>query len=130
MAVGTQPTVGGVNDQLTQLALQWRNVAAQTLNLFTTINELAGDTGLTAGFEAMGFTSGDAASAATLLGYMNTLAGVYAGTASQATDFAFANALSALWAGMSPASWEVCGQIRGGGSPCRLRRSPTSQPAR
>ena len=100
MAVGTQPTIAQVNDQLTQLALQWRNVAQQSLNLYTTVNELAGDTGLTAGFGALGFTSDDAASAATLLGYMNTLAGVYAGTATQGTDFAFANALSALWAGM------------------------------
>ena len=41
MAVGTQPTVSGVNGQLTQLALQWRNVATQTLNLFTTINDSA-----------------------------------------------------------------------------------------
>ena len=100
MAVGTQPSVSGVNDQLTQLALQWRNVAQASLNLFTTINELGGDTGLTAGFEAVGFDSTDAGTANTLLGYMNTLAGVYAGTATQGTDFNFANALSALWAGM------------------------------
>lgn len=107
MAVGTQPTVGAVNDQLTQLALQLRNNAAQVSNLFTTVNELGGDTGLTAGFEAIGFNATDAATANLLLGYMDTLAQVYAGTVQAggtggtgATLFNYANALSALWAGM------------------------------
>ena len=107
MAVGTQPGVAQVNSQLTQLALNWRNVAQQTLNLFTTINELGGDTGLTAGFEAMGFTPTDAAAANLLLGYMSTLQGVQYGTVQAggtggtgATEFNYANALSALWAGL------------------------------
>jgi hypothetical protein len=100
VAVGTQVSVAQVNGQLTQLALQWRNVTQQTVNLFTTINQLGGGTGLPAGFQAAGFSAGDATTAGTLLGYMNTLAGLHNGTASQATMFNFANALSALWSGM------------------------------
>ena len=55
----------------------------------------------------MGFATGDATSANLLLGYMNTLVGVYDGTVQAggtggtvATMFNYANALSALWAGM------------------------------
>ena len=99
MSVGTQPTVAGVNSQLTALALTLRNNFATITNLFTCINELGGDTGLTAGFEAVGFDSTDAGTASTLLGYMNTIAGVYAGTATQGSEFDFANALAALWGG-------------------------------
>ena len=106
MAVGTQPTVPAINDQMTQLSLQWRNVAQQSLNLFTTINEFGGDTGLTAGFEAIGFSPTDAAAASSLLSYMNTLTGVYDGTVQAggsggtgATLFNYENALSILWAG-------------------------------
>jgi hypothetical protein len=99
MAVGTLPTEAGVNSQLTALALTLRNNFAAITNLFTCINELGGDTGLTAGLEAIGFSAGDAATASTLLGYMNTIAGVYSGTATQPTDFNFANALSLLWGG-------------------------------
>lgn len=99
MAVGTQPTVGAINDQLTQLALQMRNNTTQINNLFTTVNRLGGGTGLAAGFTAIGFTAGDATSAATLLGYLNTIALVYSGDATQGSAFDFADALSALWAG-------------------------------
>jgi hypothetical protein len=100
MSVGTQPTQAQINGQLTALALTLRNNFLAITNLYTSINELGADTGLTAGFEAIGFNSTDAGVASTLLGYMNTIAGVYAGTATQPTDFNFANALSALWAGL------------------------------
>ena len=107
MAVGNQPTAAQVNAQLTQLAIQWRNVAQQSLDLATTINQVGGSTGLAAGFTEIGFSSGDATAGALLLGYMSTLAGVQNGTVQQggsggtgAILFNFANALSALWAGM------------------------------
>lgn len=63
MSVGTQPTVAGVNSQLTALALTLRNNFATIANLFTCINELGGDTGLTAGFEAVGFDFANALAA-------------------------------------------------------------------
>lgn len=99
MAVGQQLTSAQVNTLLTAYALAIRNDCQNIADLFTSINEYGGDTGLVAGLEAIGFDSTDAATASNLLGYMNTIAGVYGGTATQASEFNFANALSILWAG-------------------------------
>lgn len=98
MAVGTQPGTGQINTNLTALALALRNDCQSVINLFDYINAAGGGTGLDAGFTALGFDSDDAATASTLLSYMNTVAGVYAGTATQATEFDFATALAVLWA--------------------------------
>ena len=99
MAVGTQPTVAQLNSALTAQALSLRNNCQAILNLFETINAAGGGAGLEAGFTALGFSTADATTASQLLGYMNTIAGIHFGTATQGTAFNFANALAALWAG-------------------------------
>jgi hypothetical protein len=98
VTVGTQPGTGQVNTQLTALALALRNDCQSVINLFEFVNAAGGGEGLDAGFTALGFASGDATTASTLLSYMNTIAGVYAGTATQGSEFNFANALAVLWA--------------------------------
>ena len=94
MTVGSQGNEAQVNQNLTSLALQWRNLAAVTLQQGLYLNEQ----GLT-GLEAMGFTTADAQTVLNLIDYMTTCAQVYKGLAAQATDFNFENALIPLWAG-------------------------------
>jgi hypothetical protein len=94
MSVGVQATQSGVNNNLTSLAIQLRNLLRQISDQQEFVTGL-GSTGL----QALGFTSGDATSVLNFYSYMNTIAGVYFGTATQGTTFDFDNALSALWGG-------------------------------
>ncbi len=96
MTVGAQAGVATINQQLTSLSLAMRTVMQQARDLNTFVN------GQGAGLsflESLGFASGDASEALTLIGYLNTLSGVYFGTTTQGSDFDFDNALAQLWAG-------------------------------
>jgi|SRR5579859_2152686 len=106
MAVGNQPTTSVIDQQLTNLALTMRNLMQQFQNLSKQVNGQG--TGLQY-MEQIGYSSAanpqnpgnlsDAAWALQCIGYMNTLAGVYYGTASQGSEFDFDNALALLWCG-------------------------------
>ena len=93
MATGDQADVGRVNAQLSSVALQLRNWATQALNYAQYVNKIG-----TAGLEAMGFTPADAAQVVTEADYMQTIAQIYKGDATQATAFNFEDALCGLWA--------------------------------
>jgi hypothetical protein len=101
MAVGTQASTATINDSLSSLALSMRGLAEQIIDQALFIDNLG-----TAGLETLGFNSTDAATVLQMIGYMNTVAGVYYGTVQQggsggtgASDFNFNNALSSLWGG-------------------------------
>lgn len=94
MAVGNQATVGIINESLTGNALQLR-AALRTVANFQEYVVALGLSGL----EALGYSSTDAQSVLNLASYMNTIAGVYFGTATQGSQFNFDNALCQLWAG-------------------------------
>ena|ERR1700749_4115521 len=111
--VGTQPSNATINNQLTGIALQMRELMQAASNLSTQVNGTG--QGL-AYLEAMGFSSAansdnpgdmsDAAWALQVIAYFNTVAGCYFGTVQQggsggtgASDFNFHNALASLWNG-------------------------------
>ena len=96
MSVGTPLTEVGVNTQITNLSTQMRNLMWQVANLSKNVN---GQGNGLAVLEAAGFTAGDAATALAAVSYMNTIAGVYYGTATQGTDFNFDQQLSQYWGG-------------------------------
>jgi hypothetical protein len=93
MATGDQADVGRVNTQLSSVALQLRNWATASLNFAQYVNKIG-----TAGLEAMGFTPADAAQVITEADYMQTIAQIYKGEATQGTTFDFEDALCGLWA--------------------------------
>jgi|SRR5579872_5587013 len=96
MTVGSQPSSTGMDQTLTGLAVQMRNVMQQISNLSTNVNGQA--QGLSF-LESIGYDTADAQLAQNLISYMNTVAGVYYGTAVQATEFDFNQELSQLWGG-------------------------------
>lgn len=96
MTVGHQLNAATVDDRLSGLATGLRDLMQKIKNLSLTVNGQA--TGL-AVLEAAGYSPADAQTALNMIAYLNTVAGVYFGTASQATNFSFDNALSQLWAG-------------------------------
>jgi hypothetical protein len=106
MAVGAQPTVGGLNQSLTSAALEMRNTMQAVANFTLQVQNL-GTAGLeNLGGTGQGFSAADAASMLQYAGYLNTLVGCYQGTVQQggsggtgAILFNFQNALSAVWAG-------------------------------
>lgn len=102
MTVGTQATAAMMDNTLTQLAIQMRNIMQQVENLNLQVN---GGGGGFAYMEGIGYSSADATTALNYLGYMNTVAGVYNGTVQQggsggtgASDFNFNQGLAPLWA--------------------------------
>jgi hypothetical protein len=111
--VGTQPTNATINNQLTSIAVQMRNLMQQAANLSTQVNGTG--QGL-AYLEEMGYASAandsnpgdqsDAAWALEVIAYFNTVAGCYYGTVQQggsggtgAATFDFDSALASLWNG-------------------------------
>lgn len=99
MAIGNAVTQADVNTALGALAVNLRGTMQAQKALFQSLNGL----GL-AGLEALGFSPADAQSVLNVLGYLNTIAGVYYGTVQQggtggtgATTFNFDNALSQCW---------------------------------
>jgi hypothetical protein len=103
MTVGVQASNGTIDQQLTSLSVGLRNIMQNISNLSTWVN--GQDEGL-AFLESTGYDSGDAATALSMIAYMNTISGVYYGTVQQggsngtaATNFNFNNELSVLWGG-------------------------------
>jgi hypothetical protein len=94
MVVGNQASVGSINNTLTQYALSLRDTCQNIINF----QEFITTTGV-AGLETIGFESTDAASVVTMASYMNTIAEVFNGDATQSAEFDFSNALSGLYAG-------------------------------
>jgi hypothetical protein len=95
MSVGNQSSSDAVSQQITNYTVGLRNLCFQIANLNTEING-QGD-GL-AVLEALGFDSADAATALNVIGYLNTIAGIYYGTATQGSEYDFNNALAPYWA--------------------------------
>lgn len=101
MAVGNQANMTSLNNTVSILAVQLRNLCSQISNFEEFITTQG-----TAGLEALGFSSGDASTMVTMVDYMSTIAGCYNGSVQQggsggtgAVLFDFDNALSGLWAG-------------------------------
>ena len=106
MAVGTPLSSGQVDNILTNLAVNFRNLAQQAANLSIEINGQG--TGLTV-LENLGYSNtanpanpggiSDAAWALQLVNYFNTVAGVWFGTATQTPAFNYNTVSAPLWAG-------------------------------
>jgi hypothetical protein len=96
VTVGNQASSGSVNNAITSLSVQMRGVMQAVSDLSTFVNGQG--TGL-ATLESLGYDSTDAQTALNMISYLNTVAGVYFGTASQATEFNFNQELSQMWAG-------------------------------
>lgn len=111
IGIGTQPTNASINNQLTAMALQLRDLLQQAANLSVQVNGtgqgLAYLTSIGYGNVANPLNPGsitDAAYALQMISYLNTLSGVYEGTIQQggtggtgATTFNFNNAFAVLW---------------------------------
>lgn len=94
MAVGNPVDVGGLNAQLGDAAVSLRSVMEQILTLWAFVQP-QGESGL----EALGFSAADAASYFQAANYMQTVAGIYFGTATQPADFNFDSALALVRGG-------------------------------
>lgn len=94
MPVGNQATPASISQALTSMAVSLRNDCQNIANF----QEFVVTLGL-AGLEAIGFDSADAQTVLNMASYMNTIAGVYNGTATQGSEFNFGSALSMLWGG-------------------------------
>lgn len=112
MSVGQQSTKASMDQTLSSIATQYRNLCQTMRDLSTQVNGQAA--GL-AYLEGLGYTNtanplnpggiSDAQYALNVVNYLSTLAGVYYGTVQQggtggtgAIDFNFDNAFSPLWA--------------------------------
>lgn len=89
MPVGDAPTVGGLNDELAALIVRLRDVCNDITELQMQVVGFG-----SAGLIATGFSSGDATTYLNAVSYLNTVASVYRGTATQGSTFNFDNALS------------------------------------
>ena len=106
MPVGATVGSDQVNNIMTSLAVQLRNVMQEIHNLDLSVNGQAA--GL-AYLESIGFGSApnpanpggesDAAYALSTISYLNTVAQVYFGAAAQSPAYNFNQQLSAVWAG-------------------------------
>jgi|SRR5689334_9770018 len=106
MPVGATIGSGQVDNIITALAVRLRDTMRQISNLNLAVNGQG--TGL-AYLESIGYSGAsnpanpgsvsDAALAQTMISYLNTVAGVYFGTATQASEFNFDQQLSEVWAG-------------------------------
>lgn len=96
MTVGTQLTQSNVDQLITNLSVAMRNVMQSVSNLSSNINGQGNGLAL---LESMGYSPTDAAQAQQAISYLNTMAAVFEGTATQATEFNFSQELSQYWAG-------------------------------
>jgi hypothetical protein len=106
VAVGQATGSGQVDISLINLAVGMRDLMQQVVNLSTWVN---GQGNGLAYLEQLGYSSGadsenpgdvsDAQMALNFIAYLNTVAGVYYGTATQGTTFNFNNELAVLWNG-------------------------------
>jgi hypothetical protein len=106
MPVGATIGSDHLSNILTNLAVNFRNLAQQAANLSIEINGQG--TGL-AVLQSLGYSNtpnaanpggiSDAAWALQLVNYFSNVAGVWFGTATQASTFNYNNASAPLWAG-------------------------------
>lgn len=106
MSVGQAVGSGQVDINLINYSVGMRDLMQNVVNLSTWIN---GQGNGVAYLEALGYSSAsnpdnpgsvsDAQMASNLIAYLNTVAGVYFGTATQGTTFDFNQELSQLWNG-------------------------------
>jgi hypothetical protein len=106
MSVGQSSNSSQVDVSLMNSAVQMRDLMQGIVNLSTWIN---GQGNGLEYLEQLGYSSAsnpdnpgsisDAQFALNLIAYLNTVAGVYYGTATQSTAFNFNNELSQLWNG-------------------------------
>lgn len=113
MSVGGQASTATINGSLTNLSTGIRNLMQGVTNLNTFVNGGGNGVNVLAelGFSTIPTASNpggvsDAQLALNIIGYLNTVSGVYYGTVQQggtggtgATMFNFNNALSLVWAG-------------------------------
>jgi hypothetical protein len=107
MTVGVQATKAAMDQNLTSLAIQLRQLMHQIANEWTDVNNGAAGTAVQV-LTAMGYDNTtdsapggqtDASYASYLLNTLNTMAQVYFGNATQAATYNFNNALAPLMAG-------------------------------
>lgn len=94
MAIGNQATPATLNALLSAYSVQLR----QLMDVIRVYNQFVGNLG-TAGLEAIGYDSTDAAALVSAAAILNTVSALYYGTATQATAYDFDNALAPYWAG-------------------------------
>src|ERR1700722_5304618 len=106
MGVGVQSTSATVNNQLTNISVGIRGLMTQAVNLSTQINGQGTGLAVLAGIGYSTVPSSanpggvsDAQLASNMISYLNTIAGIYYGTAVQPTVFDFDQELSQLWGG-------------------------------
>jgi hypothetical protein len=106
MPVGATIGSDQMNNILTAFAVQLRNACRQISNLNLAVN---GQGAGLAYLQSIGYSNtsnpanpgsvSDAALALSVISYLNTVAGVYFGTATQGTTFNFDQQLSEVWGG-------------------------------
>lgn len=96
MSVGGQISSATIDGNITALSVAMRNLMTAVQNLSLNVN---GQGEGLAFLESIGYGSEDAATAQAAISYLNTVAGVYFGSASQPSDFDFNQQLSQYWAG-------------------------------
>lgn len=106
MAVGNQPSVSQVNQNMTNLSQQLRNLMTQIKQQWQYLNAIGAGELENLGGTGLGFSAPDAAAVLQLIDYMYTLSGCYFGTVQQggsggtgAIQFDFDQALCQLWGG-------------------------------
>jgi hypothetical protein len=106
MPVGAAIGSDQVNNIITSLAVRMRDLMTDVADLNLAVN---GQGAGLAYLQAVGYSNAanpanpgsvsDAALALSVISYLNTVAGVYFGTATQGTQFSFNQQLSMVWAG-------------------------------
>lgn len=92
MAVGTPTNMGNVNQNLTGLAVNTRDLATVVLQKWSYYNKLG-----VPGLEALGFSAGDAQAVLDNINHLVIPFQVYKGTAAQPDLFSFEDYLTPLW---------------------------------
>jgi hypothetical protein len=87
--VGNPVDAGGLNAQLGDAAVSLRAAMEQVLKLWSFVQPTGA-----AGLETIGFSSDDATAYFNAANYMQTVAGIYFGTATQGSEFDFDSALA------------------------------------
>ena len=91
MTVGNQLSSANVDAQITNLSVSARDIMQAIANLSVNVNGQG--TGLVT-LEASGYSAPDAGTALAAISFLNTVSGVWFGTAAQPTEFSFNNELS------------------------------------
>jgi hypothetical protein len=106
MSVGVQSNSASISNNITSISVAMRVLMQNAANLSLQVNSTG--QGL-ATLEALGFSSAanpnnpgsisDAQYAMNVIGYLNTMAQIYFGAATQAAEYNYNNALAPMWNG-------------------------------